>query len=179
VTVKNYSQYKYAYIGKECSKDLAAEYPGNNTYGTNNCISVMVKTTATDTKETFLEGVEIEANMELSFYVTYTIGKNVNRKTEFSTVIGYNFGIHKDDVGEFAVNGAMAKFAEILNTESMCKRLMDRLNKNINSILRGDYIGNVATSLFAGIVAGDDDDLIVDLFDGALVVDDTEVKTLI
>jgi hypothetical protein len=73
----------------------------------------------------------------------------------------------------------MEKFAEILNNETTYNRLMSRLNSNINSILRGDYIGNVATSFVAGLIAGDDDDLIVDLFEGALIVDETEVKTLI
>lgn len=180
ITVQNYSSYRYSYIG--IIYDAGTE--NNSVYG--NGLTVTVKNAVTDTANTFGEGTTIEAKGSvdasgkpldtLTFYATYSIGNGT--PAEIRTLLNYKFGIHAGDEGKAAVDGALAQFKKILNTESSYNRLIKRYNSNVNSWLRADHIGNVATSLIAGIFT-DDDELIIDLFEGALMLGDTEVKTLI
>ena len=180
ITVQNFSAYKYSYVGITCDESVA----NNNIYGSG--ITVVTKNSATDSTGTFGAGTTIEAKGTvddngnpldtLTFYATYTIRNGA--PASINTILNYQFGVHTDDAGKAAVDGSLEQFENVLNTDSMYDSLMNKYNSNVSSGLRGDYVGNVATSLVAGWFT-DDDELIIDLFGDTLVLGETEVKTLI
>lgn len=175
ITVKNYSSYKQSYAGIALDKTLY----DNGIYGTG--LNVVTKNSVSDTANTFGVGTTIEASGTtdsngnpldtLTFYATYTI--MAGAPDTFRTVLNYQFGIHTDDEGVAAVDGALAQFEQILNNSTSYQTLMNKYNSS-----QRDYIGNVATSLVAGWFT-DDDEVVLELFGDKLTLGETEVKTLI
>ena len=188
ITVQNYSPYRYSYVGISCD----ASVYNNNVYGdgtqnhSGTGLTVTTKNVVTDSAGTFGAGTTIAAKGTvdengdpldtLTFYATYTIKSGA--LSSIHTLLNYEFGVHTDDAGKAAVDGALAQFEYILNDDNMYAQLMQKYDSNVSSGVRGDHVGNVATSLVAGIFT-DDDELIINLFEDKLVLGDVEVKTLI
>lgn len=143
ITVHNKSpKYKYAYKGLVC--DPALDGYNNNLYSaaTNNT-TFTVKTT-NENGGTFSVGTAISPGETLTFYATYTFGRNVATNTQMKFLLNYNFGVHVDSMGEMAVEKTLGAFAAALNNDEQYSDLITNIdNKYAGQGWQANYIGNV------------------------------------
>ncbi len=143
ITVYNKSpKYKYSYKGVVCdatldgyNNDLYAQRAGNT------------KFTVSTTKEdggSFETGTAIAPGETLTFYATYTFGRNVQLNTPFSFLLNYSFGVHVDSMGEMAVEKTLGTFSGTLNDPEKYEDLITNIdNKYAGQDWQANYIGNV------------------------------------
>ena len=143
ITVYNKSpKYKYAYKGLVC--DSALDGYNNDLYSqiANNS-KFTVSTTKAD-GSTFAVGTAIEPGETLTFYATYTFGRNVATNTQVKFFLNYNFGVHVDSMGEMAVEKTLGAFAAALNNDEQYSDLITNIdNKYAGQDWQANYIGNV------------------------------------
>lgn len=150
IVVVNNTRYKYSFKGIECitpdgetnNNNLYVSNSSYNQYGSG--FTVYTKNNINDTTSTFKEGTTIESNTTVTFYVTYQFARNVTSETELSFLLNYKFGIHVDSFGDMALDRALIKFGEILNTESTYQDLITHIDDKFqNQEWQSNYIGNV------------------------------------
>lgn len=141
VTVKNYSEYKYAYAGIKCEtgSEILGEYAGNSYYGVTNGLSVVTKNNMNDSGNTFGLGTAIEAGKTLTFYATYTLGSAIPANVNLSYMINYQFGIHTESGGFVASEQVLQKFKQILDNPTDYEKLIASLG-DVNG---EEYTANV------------------------------------
>ena len=138
IVVYNNTEYEYAYRGLYYQKN---EY--NNSY---------VDTNKGDEKigvvTSFPNGSIVAPGEKLTFKVTYTIGKNMDAKTDWKTLINFQFGINVNSI-DAATDIVVAKFLNILNTTSTYNELIEVLDDKFdgNQEWTSNYIGNVGNAV--------------------------------
>lgn len=148
VTVFNNTRYKYAYEGIEFETD--DYYSGNQYINKSKGLTITTKDRANDSGNTFNELDSIAAGEVRTFYVTYSIGSNVSNR-EIKTLINFDFGLHVDSMGDYAIDACLRRFMEILNDtssgggyETLTERIDDKYDGYNN--WKANYIGNVVDS---------------------------------
>ena len=138
IKVYNNTEYEYAYRDLYYQK---TEY--NNSYvatsKANNKIGVVVS---------FPNGSIVAPRESLTFYVTYTIGKDLDSKTDWKNLINFQFGINVNSI-DAATDIVVQKFLNILNTTSTYNELVDVLDDKFdgNQEWTSNYIGNVGNAV--------------------------------
>ena len=169
ITVFNNTPYKYAYVGIEYENS----YGGNSYIGRG--LTVRTKDNPGDTTATFNQNDVVEAGETITFYADYIIG-SAGAHTDIATLINYEFGVHVDSMGDLAIDGALAKFREILNDTSPgggYETLVDKIDDKYDgkNDWKANYIGNVVDSSSA------DSKTVNNLFEGELTLTLNGVKT--
>ncbi len=138
ITVLNNTQYEYAYRGL---------YYTNN-YGNNSYVSTSNSNSRLGVVPTFPEGKIVGPGEQLTFRVTYTIGRSVNANLNLDTMINFQFGINVESIDQ-AADIVHAKFLDILNTSTTYKELVDVLDDKFdgNQEWTSNYVGNVGNAV--------------------------------
>ena len=138
IIVYNNTEYEYAY------RDLyyqTTEF--NNSY---------VNKSANDDKigvvTSFPNGSIVAPGEKLSFFVTYTIGKNLDSKTDWKNLINFQFGINVNSI-DAATDIVVQKFLNILNTTSTYNELIETIDDKFDGEQEwtSNYIGNVGNAV--------------------------------
>ena len=138
IEVYNNTDYEYAYRDLYYQK---TEY--NNSYvatsKANNKIGVVVS---------FPNGSIVASREKLTFQVTYTIGKDLDSKTDWKNLINFQFGINVNSI-DAATDIVVQKFLNILNTSSTYNELIEVLDDKFdgNQEWTSNYIGNVGNAV--------------------------------
>lgn len=146
VKVLNNTEYAYSYRDIYFQQDL---YNNNSiNIGGNSAITI----SCTLDNETAANKI-IKPGETKEFYVTYTLGRNLDKSADYRTLINIRFGINVDSL-EQAHNALMEKFAEILNSASSYAELYDKINDKFdgNQEWTSNFIGNVDGSSTADSV---------------------------
>lgn len=155
ITVSNNTKRTYAYRGIYYQPSLDG-YNGQNYISESNNYRKIGVTTS------FPDGNKVEPGQTLEFYATYTIGSNLNRNTNYRTLINFQFGINVDSIEE-ARQAVLEKFLNVLNSTetytTLCQRIDDKFN---GAEWSSNYIGNVTGSY------SDDSITVNELFAGQL-----------
>lgn len=138
ITVLNNTQYEYAYRGLYYT----------NTYGNNSYVSTSNTNSKLGVIPTFPEGKIVGPGEQLTFRVTYTIGRSVNSSLNLDTMINFQFGINVESIDQ-AANIVHEKFLDILNTSTTYKELVDVLDDKFdgNQEWTSNYVGNVGNAV--------------------------------
>ena len=138
IVVYNNTEYEYAYRDLYYQK---TEY--NNSYVStskaNNKIGVVVS---------FPNGSIVAPGEKLTFQVTYTIGKDLDSKTDWKNLINFQFGINVNSI-DAATDIVVAKFLNILNTTSTYNELIEVIDDKFDGEQEwtSNYIGNVGNAI--------------------------------
>lgn len=138
ITVLNNTEYEYAYRMLYYQK---SDWNNNK-----------VSDTASDDKlgvvTSFPNGKVVAPGQELEFYVTYSVGKELDSKTDWRTLINYQFGINVNSIDK-AADIVHTKFLNILNTTSTYKQLVDVLDDKFDGSQQwtSNYVGNVGNAV--------------------------------
>ena len=141
VTVKNYSEYKYAYAGIKCEtgSEVLEEYAGNSYYGKTNGLTIVTKNNPNDSVNTFGLGTAIEAGKTLTFYATYTLGSAIPSNEALAYMINYQFGLHVEAGGFVASEKVLQRFKQLLDTPAD----YDKLIASLGDVNGERYTANV------------------------------------
>lgn len=161
VTVLNNTKLSYSYRDIYFQTNLS-EYNGNATYqegwGNNRKTYSYINNEGTSNKRIdvdtyFPNGKIVQPGKKLTFEVTYTVGTGMDARTDWRTLINFQFGINVDGE-EKALEIVEEKFLNILNTTSTYNELFDVLdNKFDGRDWTSNYIGNVKDSTSADSAA--------------------------
>ena len=138
ITVRNNTPYEYAYRGLY--------------YQTTEYNNSKVSTTASDSAlgvvTSFPNGSLVASRGELTFYVTYTVGKSLDDGTDWTTLLNYQFGINVNSLDK-AADIVHQKFLNILNTTSTYEQLVDVLDDKFDGKQEwtSNYVGNVGNAV--------------------------------
>lgn len=138
ITVFNNTKYEYAYRGLYYMSSY-----GNNSYVSttngNNNLGVIVS---------FPNGKLVGSKEELTFRVTYTIGRKISNNTTLDTLLNYQFGINVDSIDK-ATDIVYNKFLNVLNNESTYQTLVETLDDKFDGVQEwtSNYIGNVGNAV--------------------------------
>ena len=144
ITVFNNTKHEYAYRGLFYQKSLSG-YNGNSKVDTktgDDKLGVVVS---------FPNNDKIVGPSEtLTFTVTYTVGKNMDSKTDWKTLINFQFGINVESEAA-AIDAVHAKFLNILNTKVTYNELVDKIDDKYDGSQEwtSNYIGNVSDAVDA------------------------------
>ena len=96
----------------------------------------------------FPNGSIVAPGEKLTFQVTYTIGKDLDSKTDWKNLINFQFGINVNSI-DAATDIVVAKFLNILNTTSTYNELIEVLDDKFdgNQEWTSNYIGNVGNAV--------------------------------
>ena len=138
ITVLNNTQYEYAYRGLYYT----------NSYGNNSYVSTSNTNSKLGVIPNFPEGKIVGPGEQLTFRVTYTIGRSVNSSLNLDTMINFQFGINVESIDQ-AANIVHEKFLDILNTSTTYKELVDVLDDKFdgNQEWTSNYVGNVGNAV--------------------------------
>ena len=151
ITVLNNTKLTYSYRDIYFQANLSG-YNGNQyvsgSNGSRN-IGVVCELKDADTVDKI-----VKPGDTLEFEVTYTVGTNRDRNTNWATMINYQFGINVDGERE-ALDVIESKFLNILNTQSTYEQLIDVLDNKFDGYQEwtSNYIGNVQSSTSEDSVA--------------------------
>lgn len=138
ITVLNNTDHEYAYRGLYYMNSY-----GNNSYvstsNANNKLGIVVN---------FPSGSLVAPKEELTFNVTYTIGRSVSSNLILDTLVNFQFGINVDSVDK-AYDIVHDKFIDVLNTESTYLQLIDVLDDKFDGsqTWTSNYVGNVGNAV--------------------------------
>lgn len=137
ITVYNNTAREYAYRDLYFqdsveNNDIVEKYNGNRIIGV---------------VTSFPNGTKVAAGESLTFRVTYTLGKNLDRNETYTTLLNYQFGINVDSEAD-AVDVVHEKFLDILNTTSTYNTLVDVLDNKYDGWQEwtSNYVGNVGNA---------------------------------
>ena len=155
IKVYNNTEYEYAYRDLYYQK---SDYNNSSVVKSANDDKLSVVTS-------FPNGSVVAPGEHLVFYVTYTVGKNMNYSTDWRTLLNYQFGINVDSIDK-AADIVYSKFLNILNTTSTYLQLIEVLDDKFDGeqTWTSNYVGNVGNAI-------DNDMMTVEtLFAGQLVM---------
>ena len=138
ITVFNNTKHEYAYRGLY----FMSSY-GSNSYvittNNNNKLGVVVS---------FPNGKMVGVQEELTFRVTYTIGRRIGTNVTLDTLLNYQFGINVDSMDK-ATDIVHNKFLDILNTTTTYQTLVEALDDKFDGVQEwtSNYIGNVGNAV--------------------------------
>ena len=144
ITVLNNTRLTYSYRGLYYQSPLDG-YNGNSSVSTSNGnrnIGVVCSLANAS-----VENKKVAPGQTLTFSVTYTVGRNLSASTDWNTLINFQFGINVE-TQEQAIDIAVAKFLDILNTDPTYLDLLDALDNKFDGRQEwtSNYIGNVTGS---------------------------------
>lgn len=155
VTVLNNTTREYAY------RDLYYQSSVNG-YNGNGYVSESNSNNKIGVSVSFPYGSKVASGDTLEFDITYTVGRSMNASTDWRTLINVRFGINVDSQEE-AIDAAVAKFENILNSPSTYATLCDKIDDKFSGAeWTSNYIGNVTDS------SSDDSTTVNTLFAGQL-----------
>lgn len=161
ITVLNNTKLTYSYRGLYYQTGLA-DYNGNSYVSTSNNKNNIGVVCSLATASA--ENKKVAPGQQLTFEVTYTVGRSMNANTDWHTLINFQFGINVD-YEEEAIDIVVNKFLDILNTSTTYNELVDVLdNKYDGTYWKSNYIGNVKGS------TSDDSMAVNTLFAGQLQI---------
>ena len=168
VTVLNNTKLTYSYRGLYYQTSLDG-YNGNSSISTsnsNNRIGVVCSLANKSSEEK-----KVYPGKTLEFDVTYTVGSGLNANTDWKTLVNFQFGINVETADQ-AIDIAVDKFLDILNTTSTYTELVDALDNKFDGRQEwtSNYIGNVTGS------SSDDSMAVNTLFAGQLQITVDNVK---
>ena len=138
ITVLNNTKYEYAYRGLYYI----------NSYENNSYVSTSNGNNSLGVVTSISQGTIIKPGEQLTFTVTYTIGKNIDKSKSLTTSLNYQFGINVDSIDK-AADIVHQKFLEILNTETTYQQLIEVLDDKFDGYQTwtSNYIGNVGNAV--------------------------------
>ena len=162
ITVLNNTDLEYAYRGIYYQSSLS-DYNGNayvSESNSRNRIGVVCSLANAPAAQKI-----VAPGATMTFTVTYTVGAGRSANTNWKTLINFQFGINVDS-SEKAIDIAVQKFLNILNTDSTYKTLLDAIDNKFDGYNEwtSNYIGNVTGS------SSDDSMAVNTLFAGQLQI---------
>ena len=151
ITVLNNTNLTYSYRRIYYQTNLTG-YDGNNYIATaDNRSKISVKCSLDSATA---EQKKVAPGETLEFTVTYTVGRSMDGRKDWLTLINYQFGINVDGERE-ALDIVEKKFLDILNTNTTYLQLIDALDNKYDGYQEwtSNYIGNVVGSSSADSVA--------------------------
>ena len=151
ITVLNNTNLTYSYRKIYYQTKLTG-YDGNDNIATaDNRNKISVKCSLDSATA---EQKKVAPGDTLEFTVTYTVGRSMDGKKDWSTLINYQFGINVDGERE-ALDVIEKKFLDILNNNTTYLQLIDALDNKYDGYQEwtSNYIGNVKGSSSADSVA--------------------------
>jgi len=151
ITVLNNTRLTYSYRDIYYQTNLS-DYNGNSYISkTNNSRKIGVVCSLENASPSERK---VAPGEELTFTVTYTVGRNMAARTNWKTLINFQFGINVDGEAE-ALEVVEQKFLDILNTTSTYEELIDALDNKFDGSQEwtSNYIGNVVDSSSADSMA--------------------------
>ena len=138
IIVLNNTEHDYAYRGLYYM----------SSYGQNSYISTSLENNKLGVTVSFPNGSIVPSKEKLTFYATYTIGKDINRNLNLDTLINFQFGINVDSIDK-AYDIVHNKFLDILNVTSTYEQLVDALDDKFDGeqTWTSNYIGNVGNAV--------------------------------
>ena len=138
ITVLNNTDYEYAYRGLYYM----------SSYGSNSYVSTSNANNKLGVVTSFPNGNIVAPGEQLTFRVTYTVGKNVGANLDLDTLLNFQFGINVDSVDK-AYDIVHDKFLNILNSQVTYLQLVDVLDDKFdgNQTWTSNYVGNVGDAV--------------------------------
>ena len=138
ITVLNNTDYEYAYRGLYYM----------SSYGNNSYVSTSNSSSKLGVVVSFPNGNIVAPKENLTFRVTYTVGRSVSSSLNLDTLLNFQFGINVDSVDK-AYDIVHAKFLDILNTRSTYEQLIEVLDDKFDGsqTWTSNYIGNVGNAV--------------------------------
>ena len=138
ITVFNNTKHEYAYRGLYYM----------SSYGSNSYVSTTNSNNKLGVVVSFPNGKMVGVQEELTFRVTYTIGRRVGTNVTLDTLLNYQFGINVDSIDK-ATDIVHNKFLDILNTTTTYQTLVEALDDKFDGVQEwtSNYIGNVGNAV--------------------------------
>ena len=138
IVVYNNTEYEYAY------RQL---YYQNSEYN-NSYISTSPSNSKIGVQVSFPNGSIVAPGERLSFTVTYTIGQDLDGKTDWRNLLNFQFGINVNSI-DLATDIVVQKFLNILNTTSTYNELIEVIDDKFDGEQEwtSNYIGNVGNAI--------------------------------
>lgn len=138
IVVYNNTEYEYAY------RQL---YYQNSDYN-NSYISTSPSKNKIGVQVSFPNGSIVAPGERLSFTVTYTIGQDLDGKTDWRNFLNFQFGINVNSI-DLATDIVVQKFLNILNTTSTYNELIEVIDDKFDGEQEwtSNYIGNVGNAI--------------------------------